>query len=191
MTRRTGWLAGGIQANADLEKKENSMRKVALITGAGRGIGLGIAQALAAEAHDIVVADIHAPDVVAAALDELRALGATALYCRCDISDAAARATMLREIRATFGRLHVLVNNAGVAPNVRADILEATEESYERVMKINLHFSLLQKLIHKFNRLRKLLHTILLNNFSTLKLQRLNYFLISANFIMALSMGAG
>ncbi len=114
------------------------MRSVALVTGAGRGIGLGIAKALAAEAHDIVVADIHAPDVVAAALDELRELGAEVLYCRADVSAAAARAGMLVEIRAKFGRLDVLVNNAGVAPKVRADILEATEVSYERVMKINL-----------------------------------------------------
>jgi 3-oxoacyl-[acyl-carrier protein] reductase len=114
------------------------MSKVALITGAGRGIGLGIARALAAEDCDIVVGDIHPEEVVAGALDELRDLGAEVLYCIADVSDAEARARMLDQIRAKFGRLDVLVNNAGVAPKVRADILEATEESYGWVMSINL-----------------------------------------------------
>jgi 3-oxoacyl-[acyl-carrier protein] reductase len=114
------------------------MSKVALITGAGRGIGLGIAKALAAEGCDIVVGDIHSEEVVAEALGELRDLGAEVLYCIADVSDPEARAGMLDAIRAKFGRLNVLVNNAGVAPKVRADILEATEESYDWVMGINL-----------------------------------------------------
>ncbi len=113
-------------------------KKVALVTGAGRGIGLAIAKALGAEQHDIVVVDIHAPEAVAGAMDELRALGAEVLYCRADVSDAGARKRMLDDVRSRFGRLDVLVNNAGVAPKVRADILDATEESYEWVMKINL-----------------------------------------------------
>ena len=75
---------------------------------------------------------------VPAALDELRQLGAEVLYCRADVADPAARGDMLDEIRQRFGRLNVLVNNAGVAPKVRADVLEATEESFERLMRINL-----------------------------------------------------
>lgn len=114
------------------------MKKVALITGAGRGIGLGIAQCLAKDGCDIVVCDVHEAAVVAEAMEGLRSLGATVLYCRADVTDPAARGRMLAEIRAKFGRLHVLVNNAGVAPKVRADILEATEESFERLIKINL-----------------------------------------------------
>jgi len=114
------------------------MKKVALVTGAGRGIGLGIAKALAAEGCDIVIRDIHEEAVVQEAIDALKEQGAEVLYCRADVSDAAARAEMLGAIKAKFGRLDVLVNNAGVAPRVRADILEATEESYEWVMKINL-----------------------------------------------------
>jgi 3-oxoacyl-[acyl-carrier protein] reductase len=114
------------------------MKKVALITGAGRGIGLGIAECLARDGADIVVCDIHEASVVAEAMAGLRKHGAEVLYCRADVTEAAARKAMLEQIRTTFGRLNVLVNNAGVAPRVRADILEATEESFERLIKINL-----------------------------------------------------
>ena len=113
-------------------------KKVALITGAGRGIGLGIARYLAKDGCDIVVCDVHEEPVVADALQDLRALGAEVLYCRADVTNAEARKQMLDAIRATFGRLNVLVNNAGVAPKVRADILEASEESFVRLMTINL-----------------------------------------------------
>jgi len=65
-------------------------------------------------------------------------LGAEVLYCRSDVADADARRLMLWQVRQHFGRLSVLVNNAGVAPKVRADLLKATEESFERVMRINL-----------------------------------------------------
>lgn len=114
------------------------MKKVALITGAGRGIGLGIAMALAAEDCDLAIMDIHPEDVVTPALAELHNLGAEVLYCRADVTDPDARSDALEKIKSRFGRLNVLVNNAGVAPKVRADILEATEESFDWVMGINL-----------------------------------------------------
>ncbi len=114
------------------------MRPTALITGAGRGIGLAIAKQLAAENHDIAILDIHEEAVVGEALKQIEDQGVEVLYCRADVSSSADRARALDAIRATFGRLDVLVNNAGVAPRVRADILDATEESYEWVMKINL-----------------------------------------------------
>jgi NAD(P)-dependent dehydrogenase (short-subunit alcohol dehydrogenase family) len=115
-----------------------SEKRVALVTGAGRGIGLGIAKALAAEGCNIVIGDVHDPDVVKGAVSELEALGAQVLYCRADVSSAEARVAMLDGIKETFGRLDILINNAGVGPKVRADILDATEESFEWVMKINL-----------------------------------------------------
>ncbi len=114
------------------------MNHVALVTGGGRGIGLGIARCLAAEGFDLALGGIRAQDQVQDVLQELRALGVDVLYCRADVSDREARSHMLDAIRQHFGRLNVLVNNAGVAPLVRADILEATEESFERVMRINL-----------------------------------------------------
>ena len=113
-------------------------KKVALVTGGSRGIGLGIARCLAAEGCDLAVCGVREEAAVEESLAELRGLGAEVLYCRADVSDATARDGMIQQIQKRFGRLNVLVNNAGVAPNVRADITEATEESFERLIRINL-----------------------------------------------------
>ena len=114
------------------------MKKVALVTGGARGIGWGIARCLAADGCDIAVCGTRDEDAVQEALADLRRPGTDVLYCQADVSDGAARARLLSAVRERFGRLNVLVNNAGVAPKVRADILEATEESFEWVMKVNL-----------------------------------------------------
>ena len=114
------------------------MKRVALVTGGGRGIGFGVTKALAGEGYDIAFSGLRDSADVTDSVTALEALGANVLYCQADVSDTAARERMLDQVRSAFGCLHVLVNNAGVAPNVRADMLEASEESYERVMKINL-----------------------------------------------------
>ncbi|MCD6364626.1 MAG: 3-ketoacyl-ACP reductase, partial [Planctomycetes bacterium] len=113
-------------------------RPVALVTGAGRGIGYGIAKRLAGDGCDVAICDIHEEQAVRDALKGIEDLGGKVLYCRADVSDAKARRDMLDEIEAKFNRLDILVNNAGVAPKVRADILEATEESFDWVLGINL-----------------------------------------------------
>ena len=118
------------------------MNPSALITGASRGIGRGIALTLAkAGTHDLVIN--YAGNEAAA--NECRALcleaGAGRIrveICQGDISIAADRARILDFVKSTFGRLDLLVNNAGVAPNVRADLLEAGEESFDRLISINL-----------------------------------------------------
>jgi NAD(P)-dependent dehydrogenase (short-subunit alcohol dehydrogenase family) len=119
------------------------MNSVALITGASRGIGRGIALELAKIGCDLVInfasnvsaAQQTAADCVAAA----RAAGKTirAEVCQADISNSAERGKLIGFTRSTLGRLDLLVNNAGVAPEVRADILEATEESFDRLININ------------------------------------------------------
>ena len=111
---------------------------VALVTGGTRGIGLGCARALAAEAYDLAVCGVRPEQEAAQSLAELRGLGRDVLYVRADIGEEDAAERLLAEVRARFGRLDVLVNNAGVAPRERVDILDATRESYDRVMGINL-----------------------------------------------------
>ena len=113
-------------------------KPVALVTGGSRGIGLGIARELAREGFDIVINGRRERGEVEGVLDELDALGSASDYVRLDVSDADRHGAAIDEIVERFGRLDVLVNNAGVAPLVRADVLEMTPESYDRVMGINL-----------------------------------------------------
>lgn len=116
----------------------NPVRRVALITGGSRGIGLGIAEALADSGFDLAINGVRERGDVAAALAALANRGAAVEYCQGDVSIPGDREAIVAAVRARFGRLDVLVNNAGVAPTVRADILEATEESFDRVLGINL-----------------------------------------------------
>ncbi len=116
----------------------SEQRKVALVTGGSRGIGLGIARCLAADGFDLAINGVRGESDNTVILEDLKNTGVDVLYCQGDISEATDRERMIDAIKVRFGRLNLLVNNAGVAPNVRADILDATEESYERVMRINL-----------------------------------------------------
>lgn len=114
------------------------MTGAALVTGASRGIGRGIALALARAGFDVVVN--YASN--AAAAEEVRAevekTGARAALVRADLALSADRARLVTEAYDAFGRVDLLVNNAGVAPAVRADLLEAGEESFDRLIGINL-----------------------------------------------------
>jgi 3-oxoacyl-[acyl-carrier protein] reductase len=111
--------------------------RVAAVTGGGRGIGLGIARALAREGFALALCGQKEEKDVES-LPSLRASGAEVLYLRANVADAGDRAAFLEAIRERFGRLDVLVNNAGIAPKVRADILEAGEESFDELIRVNL-----------------------------------------------------
>ncbi|HPN85350.1 MAG TPA: 3-ketoacyl-ACP reductase [Victivallales bacterium] len=114
------------------------MKKVALVTGGSRGIGYGISSCLANEGYDIVIVGTKRECEVSEKIDSLRKAGVELLYCQADISETKDRKRIIEDTMRKFGKLNLLVNNAGVAPMSRADILETSEESYERVMKINL-----------------------------------------------------
>ncbi len=115
------------------------MSKIALITGGSRGIGFGIAKALAAEKWNILINGVRPVDDVTEPLDELRATGVCAGYARGDIGSAAGRSSIMRAAREfARGPVNLLVNNAGVAPKVRADLLDTSEESYDHVVDTNL-----------------------------------------------------
>lgn len=113
-------------------------KRVALVTGGGRGIGRGIAECLAASGFDLAINGVRDAAQVADTIATLEKLGAAVEYCQGNVAEPADRAKILDAVRTRFGRLDVLVNNAGVAPEVRADILDASEESFDRLIAINL-----------------------------------------------------
>ena len=113
-------------------------KRVALVTGGSRGIGLGIARQLAAAGFRVVINGRRPVGKVAETIAELEMLDCQPIYIQADIGDLANHESLLKEIQQQAGRLDVLVNNAGVAPEVRADLLEATPESFDRLIQINL-----------------------------------------------------
>jgi NAD(P)-dependent dehydrogenase (short-subunit alcohol dehydrogenase family) len=114
------------------------MKKVAFVTGGSRGIGYGIAEHLAKIGFDLAINGVRPEESVTEAINNLKKLGSELVYCQGDIASSNDRTHMLDKIRSHFGRLNVLVNNAGVAPKERRDILEATEESFQYVLSTNL-----------------------------------------------------
>lgn len=115
------------------------MKRTALVTGGGRGIGVGIVEKLAAEGWNVAFCGRKEAGAFADRCRELQErYGVKAVYFQSDVSSATDREQLLDGILAEFGSLEALVNNAGVAPLVRADLLEMTEESFDRVMRINL-----------------------------------------------------
>jgi 3-oxoacyl-[acyl-carrier protein] reductase len=118
-------------------------KAIALITGASRGIGRGIALELAKHGYDIAAAATSAdPGNRKKGLyevkDRVEELGVRYLPVVGDISNVSDHARMLDEVYQAWGRVDVLVNNAGVAPLKRLDMLETTPESFDRLMDINL-----------------------------------------------------
>jgi 3-oxoacyl-[acyl-carrier protein] reductase len=110
----------------------------ALVTGGTRGIGLGIARALARDGWNLVLCGTRAESDVAATLDELRQPGGTVGYEAADLSSLADRTRLVHALRAKYGALNALVNNAGRAPRNRADLLDAREDSFEELIRTNL-----------------------------------------------------
>jgi 3-oxoacyl-[acyl-carrier protein] reductase len=112
--------------------------RTALVTGGTRGIGLGVARALARERGDLALGGVRPDADVRDIVEELRGEGGAVHYMRGDVARADDRDRLIAGVRERFGAVNALVNNAGRAPRVRADLLEATEESFEEVLRTNL-----------------------------------------------------
>lgn len=106
--------------------------KVAIVTGAARGIGLACAKRLAAEGAKVVLADIEEKQGASAA----KALGTNAHFLRCDVGDAKDAAALVAETEKKFGGVDILVNNAGIVHG--ADFLDVTEADFDHVLRVNL-----------------------------------------------------
>ncbi len=114
------------------------MSRTAIITGGSRGIGYGVAKQLGAEGYNIAILDVNDPKQYRDNLDALAAAGVNYLYVQGSITSAEDRQKFLDATLEKFGSVEVLVNNAGVAPKVRLDLLEMTEESFDYVVGTNL-----------------------------------------------------
>jgi len=112
--------------------------RTAVVTGGTRGIGLGIARALAHEGWNLALCGRRAEADVAPIIDGLRQSGVAVTYDAVDITSAEERARFAQTLRGRYGALNALVNNAGRSPRVRADILDAREDSFEELVRTNL-----------------------------------------------------
>ena len=115
--------------------------RVALVSGAGRGMGLGVARALAAQGAKVVVND-YFPDRAAAAVQALRESGLTVCAAPGDITQADVRQQIVATARAEFGTIDILVHNAGVPPGMESSLRQfkdLTDEDFEKQLDLNLH----------------------------------------------------
>jgi NAD(P)-dependent dehydrogenase (short-subunit alcohol dehydrogenase family) len=110
--------------------------KVVIITGGGRGIGLGIAKCFARKGASIFIADAS-EEIGSAGVNELLGIGAKAASMKCDITDRPAVEAMIRKVIETFGHIDVLVNNAGICPFV--DVMEMDPPTWYRTIDVNLN----------------------------------------------------
>jgi len=117
-------------------------RKVALVTGASRGIGRAIAIELARVNYDVMInyaANREAADEACLAVRAASASESVRVAtCQANVAEASDREELLQKTREQFGRLDFLVNNAGIAPEKRTDLLDATVASFEQLIDVNL-----------------------------------------------------
>lgn len=133
------------------------MQKVAIVTGSRRGIGLATAKALARTGYHVVLTAASEESQAQSVLEEFRREGLSACYVQCDISQTEKSRQMLEWVVREYGRLDLHVNNAGIAPKSRMDLLEATEESFDQVLSVNLRgtFFMCQQAANMMIRLQK------------------------------------
>ncbi len=113
-------------------------KQIAIVSGASRGIGAAIALALLREGYRVILTGTQGEQTAADTLRLCAQISPAYAHVRCDIADEAARDALFEHVEQQYGRLDVLVNNAGVAPLARQDILACTAQSFDRVLGINL-----------------------------------------------------
>lgn len=111
------------------------MRKTAIVTGGSRGIGLAVVRQLLGEGMNVVIMHAHASEKIEKNLADLKG---SFTHIQGDITKPEDRKRCIETALNTYGRIDILVNNAGVAPEKRIDLLEMTEESFDRVLSVNL-----------------------------------------------------
>jgi NAD(P)-dependent dehydrogenase (short-subunit alcohol dehydrogenase family) len=114
------------------------MNRIALITGGSRGIGRGIAIALARVGYDCAISYASNDAAARETREQIETMGCRAVAIKADIASSADRRRLVQETVTSLGTIDLLINNAGVAPDVRADILDASEESFDRLINTNL-----------------------------------------------------
>lgn len=130
-------------------------RRTVLVTGASRGLGRGIALELAAAGYNVAInyrGNREAAEQTAVDCQAIAPEGSQFLPIQGDIADTSSRTRLVDETLAVFGEIYALVNNAGIAPSVRADITEASEESFEALMRTNLQgpYFLTQEVVRRW-----------------------------------------
>lgn len=116
-----------------------SARPVAIVTGGRRGIGLGIARALAADGFDIAITGIGDSDAATdTMLADLAALGSRAIYIKGDLADLSGHASTVAAIEDRLGAIGCLINNAGIASVVRGDFLDLSPDNFDTIVATNL-----------------------------------------------------
>ena len=117
---------------------QQDKRRVALVTGGRRGIGLAVAERLAAEGFDVAITGTRDDDAARAAVGKLEAAGGAALFIVGDVSQVDDHARVLDRVEASLGPIDVLVSNAGIAPPQRLDLMETTPANFDAVIGVNL-----------------------------------------------------
>ena len=119
----------------------STQHRVALVTGASRGIGRAIAIELARIGCDVMINYVSNQSAAEDAREQAKSIapeGTRVEISRADVADAADRERLLEETKTSFGRLDFLVNNAGIAPDKRVDLLNASEDSFDHLINVNL-----------------------------------------------------
>ncbi len=127
-------------------------RPIALVTGARRGIGRGIATALASQGFDLALADLVLDEEAQRTRQEVQALGSAADCFELDVADLEQHGSLLDRIEQGLGPIDCLVNNAGISVDKRGDLLEVTPSSFDRLLRVNLRgpFFLTQSVAQRF-----------------------------------------